>query len=1724
MVTGQYSPRAAYRFSLFRQSGARRVQPRWEDSEWELKEKFRELQSPDDPALDILALIELRQRAEAVFVNWHKDQFKSLPSDEDRRWFLEQVKALTTPATFFTWAGSETKAPLYHPLPVIQRKAVGSETKIIEKASQLSEFLIQLQQEQSRQGVLITTRSGGGKTVACRQADLLFLGMQQRAADEQKRQPSSATIPVWISLQHATGFKQEIASHMKGKSYQEQIDLDMMIKLLVANAHKELATTDDELLARQRAMHRQLHFGPSLVLFFDLNHANELDRELYTEAIIAFQKHPQLGKKHRCVVVYRGAGKGDRVIQRLLSNTDHHWPGFQEYDLKTIEDKQAIDYCGQIREFEQRLWKDSENGLTNQINEQFKKQKPDLVPCKLVLDGSEQQTRTLLQQLIRRSRMAKSYESDSKQAREEDNDSLISVPLLMHWVSLLDPQVLSRIANLTHLYREIVSQHLRREHPQMGLHQNLIDLKIYQTGEAKNRKPVTGKIVTGMTRIALAILAQGAGTTIEVDEACELLEDPSEYPEDDSRDWHLKSSNMPSLAKSDYNHQEFTPEEAQAILRHGLFRQEGDQLRFAHDSLIYYFAGMALREFKKPGKPGTSSILPETWAAAIADILLQNPDRWVLPAEFLGGAMLLPPENGRLKGQPSQALRELVMRLAAFWPDLPRDEAIAFMEPVPKLASRLCSTQPRDWVLQQVYKATNDHNRFAWKHPHLLLQEVMNRCRWFGAPGNEVEQWARQLDVPLEEGSSSRNTRRPGWLKKKLGLRLSDTLTIEGAHTGSIDRLTVYEGLDGPRIVSVGGDKRIVIIDPLTGAIEQTFNYAHTGSIKSLIVYEGPNGPRFVSVGQDNRIVIIIPETGEVERRLTVNHKGSVDSLTVYEGPDGPRIVSVRYDSKGFFIGDPKILISDLRTGTVERIIEVAHTGRINRVTVYAGPDGPRIISEGDDNRVVISDPRTGTVERTIKNIHTEIMHIAYIALNDARIFSKTSDQRIFNIDPWTGTFEQISWEYISALMVNYEGPEGPRIVTVDDDKRIVITIPETGEVERRLTVKHKGSINSLTVYEGPDGPRIVSVGNHSRIVISNPGTGIVERTIKGAHKGMVTTLSVYDTPKGLRIVSTGGDRRIVISDPRTGTIERTIKGAHKGRITLVTVYDTPKGLRIVSTGEDRRIVISDPLTGTVERTIKEAHRNLINCVEVYEGPEGPRIVTVVDDKRIVISNPRTGIIERTIEGAHTDQISSVGAYEGPDGLRIVSAGDDKRIVFIDPQTGIIERTIEGAHTNWIKSMLMCTGPDGLQIVSVSDDKRIVIIDPQTGIIERTINGAHASSIDRLTVYHGPDGPRIVSVGDDSRIVISDPRTGTVERTIEGVHTSWIRSMIMHAGPDGPRIVTAGSDNRIVINDPRTGTIKRTTEEAHTDKINSVTVYIGPEGPWIISAGNDRRIVISDLRTGTIERTIEGVHTYSIRSVIVFAGPDGPRIVSVGDDSRIVISDPQTGTVERILKGAHSGWINSVTVYGDPKDPRIVSAGNDKRIVISNPKIGTVERTIEGAHTGLIKSMIVYAGPEGPRIVSAGTDKRIVIINPRTGTIERTIEGAHTGWISSLAVYSGPDGLRIISVGRDQRIVIIDPQTGTIERTIKGVNTDWISNVHVYDWLDGPLIISVCNDGKTKLWSLESILASRKNSSSCAQPIITLFVQANYIAIDQASNSLICGVGKRLDVYEFMTN
>ncbi|QDT22470.1 WD domain, G-beta repeat [Gimesia chilikensis] len=1225
----------------------------------------------DDPVRDLLGMTDLRDRARQAFQKWwtaHGSEI-AIEYEPALREFCRELFFWTSADRFFA---AMPDADLYCPVPIClahDRHRTWED---------LTDLLLKTAGDSH--GLLISARSGGGKTVGSWCA--WFRCFSDRAWTPYPNQPGTNRLapasadritaplagftPVWIDVAES--------------ALPEGNENDFILKLITRQCLRHLNLDE---AAQLRLLERYLQLGSQkYLLFFDLNHAPAKTRDCYAEALIRFQERygPQLG--HRCIVIYRAAGQEDKVLHNL-THQGTRAPQFVEYDLLPLDDEVAIDYLSRIRKVENDLFDHLDLWLQDWSG------KPDTR-----LPRSEHDPETELTHLKRLLRIRRRAAIRQRGTDDDlwEQETVISIPLLMHWVSTFPPEVLNRIKTLADIYAQLTQQHLQRE----------------ESDENRTKTQISPEdLLIAMQRLALAMLAQQGETRLSATEAKRLLT----RPQGGNTRIPVRRAWMPIgelLTQSLTYSRVFTEEEVAALFELGLLRKTDDSLGFAHDSLIYYFAARALREYEGIGLPSQDEPLDDAWPQAISETFLDDPARWLLVAEFLGEMVQTRDEGSgeEICRHNQSLLRELVSRLVAFWPDLPREAAIAFMEPVPELVSRLSNSQPHDRVLQQVYKASNDHSRFAWEHPHLLLQEVMNRCCWFGATGNEVEQWARQLDEFTGDGS------RPEWIKKIKGIREENSLTIEKAHCDDILSLAIYEGTDGPHIVSVGTDKRIISFELQTGIVDWVINDIESDEMNSVAVYEGIEGPLIVVAGShpnDTEIMIIDPELGKLVTNLKGHHGEDVLSLVTYECNNEFYIVSAGYEKE--------IVISNPQTKQIEKIIKGVHTKTINSLAVYEGPDGPRVVSVGEDKRIVISNPRTGTVERTIDDAHAD------------------------------------SFAYTNAInsVVVYEGPNGLQIVSAGEDEWIVISDPRTGTVVRTIKGAHQSCINSLAVYEGPDGPRIVSVGNDSQIVISDPQTGQLVKSLEGLHVDVINCVANYQGSNGSYIITAGRDCRIVITD-----LQNIEMGIHSSKentyeFRCVTVHQEQDEAQIIALVNDDDLMIIDSNNGQEIKSFKGEHSNAITSLAAYSGIEGSWLISVGWDSKIIIHDIHTGQLQRIITGAHTNWILGVAVFESSRGPLIVSAGYDKQIVFSNPQNGQIERSIKGIHSRPIICAALYEGPEGIMLIS-STENEIRISDLENEQLIKCISRTHRGGLFGVDLYKGIKGPQLISAGWDGRL------------------------------------------------------------------------------------------------------------------------------------------------------------------------------------------------------------------------------------------------------------------------------------------------------------------------------------------------------------------------------------
>src|SRR5262249_41431 len=141
-----------------------------------------------------------------------------------------------------------------------------------------------------------------------------------------------------------------------------------------------------------------LRYCPPLVLFIDLNAVSgDLAREAVARSLVAFQQE-WAGRGHRCTVGYRSTREDHPALQLLLRSGV-----FTAYALAPVDAEGAIPYLRRVREFE------------GEVYHRFGQKSPTR--------DVEAECRRLWELVGRHVR---------------GGESVISTPLLMHFVSLLD--------------------------------------------------------------------------------------------------------------------------------------------------------------------------------------------------------------------------------------------------------------------------------------------------------------------------------------------------------------------------------------------------------------------------------------------------------------------------------------------------------------------------------------------------------------------------------------------------------------------------------------------------------------------------------------------------------------------------------------------------------------------------------------------------------------------------------------------------------------------------------------------------------------------------------------------------------------------------------------------------------------------------------------------------------------------------------------------------------------------------------------------------------------------------------------------------------------------------------------------------------------------------------------------------------------------------------------
>ena len=647
-------------------------------------------------------------------------------------------------------------------------------------------------------------------------------------------------------------------------------------------------------------------------------------------------------------------------------------------------------------------------------------------------------------------------------------------------------------------------------------------------------------------------------------------------------------------------------------------------------------------------------------------------------------------------------------------------------------------------------------------------------------------------------------------------IRPRTEITTLLGHTKWVRAVCAYASPDGPRLASASEDGTARIWDPATGTCEHTLT-GHQGAVNAVCACTTAAGLRLATGGEDGTVRIWDPATGTCEHTLP-GHDGDVYALCAYPTADGLRLAA------GY--GNGTVRIWDPATGTREHTL-TAHYARVIALCSWTTPDGPRLATfalwdntTGSFDRTVrIWDPATGTREHTLTGPYEWAKELcAYISPDGPRLVT-AGDERVVRIwDPATGTCEHTLTGHTQDVVAvcAYTTPDGPRLATVGNqrDRTMRIWDPATGTCECTFTGLHDDLFSAMCAYITPDGPRLATAGHDGTVRVWDPATSAGEPTPDGFHDDELRAMCAHSTPDGPRLATVGDNRTMRIWDPATGTCERTITSGDLPSIYSVCAYATPRRdsrphgpqspteTRLATGSSDGKVRIWDPATGNCERTITsgdtrgaylvyeyvehpsaEELRLPIGWVEAvcsYTTPDGPRLAAC-SDLTIRIWDPVTGIPGRTL--TVNRRLVAVCSYTTPDGPRL-AAGCGATAEIWDPITGTRELTLTG-HDGNVRAVCACTTPIGLRLATGADDDGTVRIwdlavghpDVAVGTPVYTLTG-HTGRVTAVCAYTTPSGPRVATGSADRTIRIWDPTTGNLKQHIAVHHEVLSLAMI----------------------------------------------------------------------------------------------------------------------------------------------------------------------------------------------------------------------------------------------------------------------------------------------------------------------------------------------------------
>lgn len=878
----------------------------------------------DDPAGDILALVELRQ---SIYRHWRTSRIGLDASPDQQRTFRRRLVRLTLPERFFF---AYPDVVLYRPVQIAEYRYASHTVPL--RAADLTSLIRRMDNppplpneplkvdknwftknddadgeaasdvelsggensdaeptDESRRKpvpqppdtshIVLTTRTGAGKTVACWKAFYDCLFPDPRFSPDEPLLKDY--VPCWLRTPAGTrvddSLRRAFPELLRENETQDELIASLShlrIPYLLALAASLIFDQSEASEIRQAVYRVQKYLtdGPKLLLFIDLNHVAAEARPGLAHSIAQFHSsttNPNPARsweRHRMVIAYRTTLAGtntldsDSTLERICQSH-----AARRFDLEPLKESEAVNYLQNVRNFEKSVYEKLRGAFTSDDFSRLPVWRDSCLPDEAVgLTASEQQRFDpldspdesrwmaevtseceLLRQLVRRT--------------ESSRESLISTPLLMHWVASLPAGRLPFVENVTHLYHEVVYQYLSRRDEQRDQH-TTAELGRYQA-------------LVGLTRVALFMLNRDLrlSTVVVRDLLARPLADheQSELGVADAF-WRLKEG-CSEDAGSDSDEEanpliavRFTDGQRRALLTFGLLRDVNGQVGFLHDSLVYYFAGvLGLHHYRGPDVAVDANRLPGIWPELVAKRVALDPSRWAVAAEFLGGSLVpmqgldspfdrrpevsratvserrVVPDHRRetvhdllhylLLVEPHTGLPGLLLRLLRGFGNDDQDIVAKALRLALVRRGRVetFTPAPKDEPPTRESSRDDPLEHIETFPAEQLAQDCFNFLYWIEKEPGPCHEFACRLLEPLREVCRQSGRR---WLRQIHGPRPSLVQNVR-LHRGDVTGIAC---LSDNRIVSAGKDGRVFRWDPDGGHVELLAS--RSGGIHNLLV------------------------------------------------------------------------------------------------------------------------------------------------------------------------------------------------------------------------------------------------------------------------------------------------------------------------------------------------------------------------------------------------------------------------------------------------------------------------------------------------------------------------------------------------------------------------------------------------------------------------------------------------------------------------------------------------------------------------------------------------------------------------------------------------------------------------------------------------------------------------------------------------------------------------